>query len=451
MMKYVVGISLFLVSIAADEICTCQSTCTAWGDPHIIGFHDKVGRVVRLPSLTNMSMYSMPAFETSISTLVEGNTKNPTAAWVSEVYSETSNAPHIRLANVDDCNSNYETLYSNTFIQQNIGDDVLQSLTLTITCAQASSINLRGRNFALRYEMEKVNDNLKSGSSFFDFEANGQGQCFDGPVDEVAADTVCSCVPVTGSPTSSPTTSQPTAPTSSPTTSQPTSPVVTQQPTAPTSSPTTSQPSAPSSSPTTSQPTPPPVITIAPSTSAPTSNFVGCNCTAKCRMLQDPYVWNFNDEKKKQLVDGIWHTMYEFDIFNVQTLFWGSGNAAWVQNATIEDQQNSVALDTSMCWGGNHPIPTNNNQRYRFDPVVVDGLSGQLTVEVHCITKLRIEAPYSTRLDVYLTRTESGLPIPAANKNAFLAYEMGLGGDGLCFPATDASNANGPQCECPPN
>jgi len=162
-------------------------------------------------------------------------------------------------------------------------------------------------------------------------------------------------------------------------------------------------------------------------------------------MVQDPYLNDFNSVKRKESDDDMWHDMYTYVDASVKTYFYGINGAAWVSNVTV----GSNLWNLDMCWNGNPPTPRNANQRWWFPTTTITDGDKTMVLDISCVTKKRIQAPFNTRLDVYITKSDKNIPFPSdPNNNAFLEYEATSGSTGLCLPASTLDTPNGPICSC---
>jgi hypothetical protein len=194
-------------------------------------------------------------------------------------------------------------------------------------------------------------------------------------------------------------------------------------------------------------------------TPRPTQNFQPCDCNATCKMLQDPYVFDFNNNKQNYYGDDMYHNVYQYDTFEILARFQARDTQEWVHQLSIDGQ----LIDTTMCWNNWENAPNNcatrtNNARYKFDTIVLQAPLSDITVsvDVHCICKKRIGTTNHTRLDTWVhVHDNTVAPSNTPGTNAFLASQVTNGGDGMCFPGyasgvlSTAETANSPVCNCP--
>jgi len=376
------------------ELCNCSAECRANGDPHVYPFGYDSAYAVRPNSGTILTMYDMDKFGTGIDVMAEGNANNPTAAWVSEVYTNVNNVRTL-VANVDDCTSNNQILYTNTFSETS-GIEV-QSLDVNAKCVFGSGIDLRGKHFRIDLYLSKEDQQVPF-DNFFDFELgnNGNGECFGnkyGTSDQGNAKCLCQKI-------------QPTMP--------PTMPFI-------------------------------PPCTCVGKCSMKQDPYVWDFNNRKQPYFGDA-MWHTVYEFDSFLIQGyftqgtngaewVQNITVNDELYDV-SMCWGNwGNSA-----------------------PNNCATRSNNARYKFPTLTIPSLHRDtiISVDVHCICKDRIKVPLNTRLDMWLTVNSNDVPVPLnPGNNPMLEYEIDNGGTGMCYPGYDTGNLDasnntiGPVCTCP--
>jgi len=393
------AVQLSLQAPVVDGICNCSASCRASGDPHVIPFGYSGAVTVRPPSGTILTMYKMDLFDTQIDIMAEGNAKIPTGAWVSEVYTVINNVK-TTVANVDDCASNGQYLYTNTFTQVDLTEDITQQLDVAVQCVYASGINLRDKHYRLDLFLSKNDDNVGY-DNFFDFElgGNGDGECFGSKTGTTnPGNTVCVCEKQV--------------------------------------------------------PTLAPTLPFIPCSCDAECKMLNDPIVHNFNQVSQNY---YGDEQWHTVYE---YDIFLVLAYFVNGLQPQNAGKEWVQNVTIND----VLYDVSMCWNDwtvgapNNCATRNSNARYKFPTVIIPSSNGDatLTVDVHCVCRSRIDVPLNTRLDVWVKVHDGNVPV-AANpaNNDFLEAQIDAGANGMCFPGygqgvlDPLKNSKGPKCTCP--
>jgi hypothetical protein len=319
-------------------------------------------------------------------------TNNNNDAAWNAIVYETSSSGTVTIANAADCTQDGVIAYRKYTNTTGIQEQILE---VTVSCVYASGVNIDGKHYRLDIIITKNDVNIGF-NNFLEFEESAgpvSGDCFEHALDP--GNSICTCNSI---------------------------------------------------------PTP-----------KPTLPFVSpCDCHGKCKMLHDPYVWNFNQNKEPYYGDNMWHSVYEYDIYQILAQFTKDPNdnsKQWTTELTVND----ILYDTSMCWNDWSSAPKNcatrsGNARYSFPQIIVISPSGEsnITVDVHCVCKSRINTPNNTRLDTWINVYDSAVP-PASSSsiNAMLDYQVNGGGTGMCFPGyksgtlSVAETPNSPTCNCP--